>query len=80
MEAEEDEPDACLQSQLLAVKHCLEAAKRKEQEGKPTVAYSVVADHTRSIRSVTVGLPGARNDKSICQYDRTIQEDMYSLV
>ena len=30
MEDEEDEPDACLQSQLLAVKHCLEAAKRKE--------------------------------------------------
>jgi hypothetical protein len=30
MEDEEDEPDACLQSQLLAVKHCLEAAIRKE--------------------------------------------------
>jgi hypothetical protein len=32
MEAEEDEPDACLQSQLLAVKHCLEAAKGKEHQ------------------------------------------------
>ena len=30
MEDEEDEPDASLQSQLLAVKHCLEVAKRKE--------------------------------------------------
>jgi hypothetical protein len=30
MEGKEDEPDACLQSQFLAVKHCLEAAKRKE--------------------------------------------------
>ncbi len=30
MEDEEDEPDACLKSQLLAVKYCLEASKRKE--------------------------------------------------
>jgi hypothetical protein len=52
MEDEEDEPDACLQPQLLAVKHRLEAAKGKEQEGKPTAAYSLVADHTRRIRSV----------------------------
>jgi hypothetical protein len=44
------------------------------KEGKPTVAYSIVADHTRRIRSVTVGHPAARNDKSICQYDRTIQD------
>ncbi len=25
------------------------------KEGKPTVAYSLIADHSRSIRSVTVG-------------------------
>ncbi len=34
MEDEEDEPDACLQSQLLAVKHCLDAAKRMEQRNE----------------------------------------------
>ncbi len=32
MEDEEDEPDACLQSQLLAFKHCLEASKRRNSE------------------------------------------------
>ncbi len=47
---------------------------RKGKEGKPTVAYSLIADHNRSIRSVTVGYPGARNDKSICQYDKIIQD------
>ena len=44
------------------------------KEGKPTVAYSLVADHARRIRSLTVGHPGVRNDKSICQCDRTIQD------
>ncbi len=37
------------------------------------MAYSLKADHSRRIRSVTVGHPGARNDKSICQNDKTIQ-------
>ena len=44
------------------------------KEGKSTVAYSLVADHTRRIRSLTVGNPGARNDKSISQYDKSIQD------
>jgi hypothetical protein len=44
------------------------------KEGKPTVAYSLIADHSRRTRSVTVGHPGARNDKFICQYDTTIQD------
>jgi hypothetical protein len=44
------------------------------KEGKPTVAYSLIADHSRRIRSLTVGHPGARNDKSISQYDRSIQD------
>jgi hypothetical protein len=44
------------------------------KEGKPTVAYSLIADHTRRIRSLTIGNPGARNDKSISQYDKSIQD------
>jgi hypothetical protein len=45
------------------------------KEGKPTVAYSMIVDHMRRIRSVTAGHPGARNDKSISQYDKS-QQDM----
>jgi hypothetical protein len=44
------------------------------KEGKPTVAYSMIVDHNRRIRSLTVGNPGARNDKSIIQYDKSIQD------
>ena len=44
------------------------------KEGKPTVAYSMIVDHNRRIRSLTIGNPGARNDKSISQYDKSIQD------
>ena len=44
------------------------------KEGKPTVAYSMIVDHMRRIRSVTAGHPGARNDKSISQYDKSLQD------
>ncbi len=44
------------------------------KEGRPTVAYSLIAYHTRRILSLTIRHPGARNDKSISQYDRTTQD------
>ena len=43
------------------------------KEGRPTLSYSVVVDHDRRIRSVTVGHPGARNDKTVSQFDKMLQ-------
>ncbi|CAM9168548.1 unnamed protein product, partial [Discosporangium mesarthrocarpum] len=43
------------------------------KEGFMTVAYQVTVDHTGFARGVTVGFPGARNDKTILQYDGTIR-------
>ncbi len=37
------------------------------------MAYSVTADHSRQILSVTVGHPGSRNDKTIIQFDKYVQ-------
>jgi hypothetical protein len=41
--------------------------------GFTSVAYSVSVDHSRRILSVTTGHPGTRNDKTIIQFDKFIQ-------
>ena len=44
------------------------------KEGKPTVAYSMIVNHNQHIRLLTIENPGGRNDKSISQYDKSIQD------
>ncbi|CAN0435080.1 unnamed protein product [Discosporangium mesarthrocarpum] len=39
-----------------------------------TVTYQVAVDHSGFAPGVTVGFPGAENDKTIMQYDGTIQK------
>ena len=41
----------------------------KGKESFPSIAYEVIVNQTREIMSVTVGHPGARNDKHICRMD-----------
>ncbi|CAN0445729.1 unnamed protein product, partial [Discosporangium mesarthrocarpum] len=43
------------------------------KEGFAVVAYQVTIDQTGYARGVTVGFPGARNGKTIMQYDGTIR-------
>jgi Plant transposon protein len=41
----------------------------KGKEGFPTLSYEVTVDHTKKIIAATEGHPGARNDKTIVEFD-----------
>ena len=44
----------------------------RNKEGYTTIAFEVTVLHTKWIIAVTIGNPGARNDKPICRYDQFI--------
>ena len=49
----------------------------KGKESYPSIAYEVIVNQKRFIMAITVGHPGARNDKHICRLDdalRSIKE------
>lgn len=43
------------------------------KEGYPSLAFEVIADHTRRVRSCTRGFPGSFNDKSIMRFDSAVR-------
>ncbi len=45
--------------------------------GYPSVAYSVVVDHSRRILSVTAGHHGSRNYKTIIKFDKYVQNLLF---
>ena len=45
----------------------------KGKESYPSIAYEVIVNQKRFIMSVTVGHPGARNDKHICRLDESLR-------
>ena len=48
---------------------CPDTINHTGKEGFPTIAYEVAVNHSKHIRSVTVGHPGTRNDKTIIRLD-----------
>ena len=48
---------------------CPDVIEFTGKEGYPTIAYEVCVNHSKFIRSVTIGHPGTRNDKTIVKMD-----------